>query len=106
MDPPRHWLGPIRLPFSELHRLAGPPDQPTIDRFDDDDIERVDDMADSIDDGWSPPPLIVSLRGEQLVVEDGNHRAEGLRRSGHADAWSLVCFDTEAERDGFDPPTT
>lgn len=95
------WRGPVRLPFSELHRLGGPPDEPTLARLDDDDLDTVEDMGDSIDDGWDPPPLIVTHRGGQLVVEDGNHRVEGLRRAGESDYWAVVCSaDTDA--DGLD----
>ncbi len=101
-----YWLGPVRLRFNELHRLAGPPDQPTLERLDDDDMETVEGMADSIEDGWEPAPLVVSARDEQLVVEDGNHRIEGLRRSGRHNYWAVVGFEEEAHRDRFvtDPP--
>lgn len=101
-----YWLGPVRLRFEELNRLAGPPDQPTLERLHDDDLETVEGMADSIDEGWEPAPLVVSLRDDQLVVEDGNHRIEGLRRSGRHNYWAVVGFEHEAERDRFvtDPP--
>jgi hypothetical protein len=56
------WCGPLRLRFDNLHRLAGPPDQPTVTRLSDDDLETVEEMSDSIDDGWEAPPLIVSYR--------------------------------------------
>jgi hypothetical protein len=100
-SPRHHWAGPLELPFAELHRLAGPPDQPTLAPLDDDDLERVDDMEESLDDGWEPPPLIVSYRDGQLVVEDGNHRIEGLRRAGEDHGWSLVCFTDRGEREQF-----
>lgn len=96
-----HWLGLYRLPFDELNRLAGPPGQPTLARLHDDGLERVEDMEDSIDDGWQPPPLVVSVRDDQLVLEDGNHRVEGLRRRGETDYWAVVCCQTPAERNAF-----
>ncbi len=95
------WVGPIRLPFDDLHRLAGPPDQPTLERLGDDDLETVEEMEESIDEGWDPPPLVVTYQKDHLVVEDGNHRIEGLRRAGHADHWSVVGFDSVEERDEF-----
>ena len=98
----RWWLGPVRLPFSRLNRVGGPPDQPTLDRLDDDDIETVEGMTDSIEDGWDPPPAIVSMRGDQLVVEDGNHRIEGLRRAGERSGWCVVGFDDREQRDRFE----
>lgn len=97
----RFWLGPIELPFDRLNRLAGPPDQPTLDRLDDDDLETVEEMAESLDDGWEPAPLVVSYRDDQLVVEDGNHRIEGLRRSGRTTYWSVVGFDDADQRADF-----
>jgi hypothetical protein len=95
------WCGPLRLPFDRLHRLAGPPDQPTVTRLNDDDLDTVEEMNESIEDGWEPPPLIVSYRDSQLVVEDGNHRIEGLRRCGLSDYWALIGFDNDQQREEF-----
>lgn len=91
----------MQLPFDRLNRLAGPPDQPALERRDDDDIETVDAMAGSIDDGWDPPPLIVSFDHGDLNVEDGNHRIEGLRRSGRDRYWAIIAFDDEQQRRAF-----
>lgn len=95
------WCGPIRLPFDQLHRLAGPPDQPTVTRLTDDDLETVDDMDESLQEGWEPPPLVVSYRASGLVLEDGNHRVEGLRRCGHLDYWAVVGFGEDRQRHEF-----
>jgi hypothetical protein len=96
------WQGPIELPFDRLHRLAGPPDQPTLERLDSDDLETVDAMEDSIDDGWTPPPFVVTWQDDHLVLEDGNHRVEGLRRSGHDDYWCVVGYGDEDARSDFE----
>jgi hypothetical protein len=98
------WLGPVRLPLSVLHRLAGPPGERVLAPMDEDDLETVEGMEESIDEGWEPPPLIVSYSDGQLVVEDGTHRVEGLRRAGRTTGWSLVCFDDRDRRDAFVPP--
>jgi hypothetical protein len=79
---PRWWLGPVEVPFNQLNRLAGPPGEPALCPLEDHDLERVEGMEESIEEGWDPPPLIVSFRDGQLVLEDGNHRVEGLRRAG------------------------
>lgn len=100
-DEMKYWIGPVELPFDELNRLAGPPDQPTLGRLDDDDLETVEGMQDSIEDGWTPAPLVVSTRKGQLVVEDGNHRIEGLRRAGATAYWAVVGFTDTEERDRF-----
>jgi hypothetical protein len=81
------WIGPVRLPIDRLVRLAGPPDQPVLcpvdEEFWDD---RVSDMEERIEEGWEPPPLLVSFAGDHLYVEDGNHRAESLRQAGRRGA--------------------
>jgi len=104
-DPPRWWLGPVELPISRLHRLAGPSDEPVLCEWDEDDWrDDVDDLAQAIRDGFVPPPTIVSWKRGQLVLEDGNHRVEALRRAGHELAWSVVAFETPEEREAWSPP--
>jgi hypothetical protein len=101
-DPPRTWVGPVRLPLDQLHRLAGPPDHPVVCPVDEDFWrDDVQDLADKVDDGWQPPPMVVTFRDDQLVLEDGNHRAEGIRRAGEDEAWAVISFDSPAERDRF-----
>jgi hypothetical protein len=98
----RWWLGPVRLPLDELHRLAGPSDQPVLVEVDDDEWrDDVEDMKELIDDDWEPPPVIVTWQDGRLVLEDGNHRAESLRRAGEAEAWAVVGFDDPEERARF-----
>jgi hypothetical protein len=100
------WTGPVEVPISRLHRLAGPPEDPVLCPVEDDFWDdRVDDMAERIeDDGWTPTPVIASYRDGDLVLEDGNHRAESLRRAGEDRAWAVVGFEHEADRAAFDPP--
>ena len=98
----RFWVGPLKLPLDELNRLAGPPDAPVLVALDEDDWhDRVDDMAKRAGSGWEPPPVIVSYRNEELVLEDGNHRVESIRRAGQSDAWAVVGFEDERARDVF-----
>src|SRR5215218_5704688 len=72
--PPRWWLGPLELPIDQLHRLAGPPDQPVLQVVDEDDWrDDVEDLAERIEEkeDWDPPPSIVSYKKNgQLVLED------------------------------------
>jgi hypothetical protein len=39
------------------------------------------------------------------VLEDGNHRVESLRRAGQREAWAVIGFENEADRDAFDGET-
>ena len=97
------WLGPIELPLDELRRLAGSPDQPVLVEVDESEWrDDVDEMHGRIEEeGWEPPPLIATWQGDHLRLEDGNHRAESLRRAGVAEAWTIVGFDDDAARDRF-----
>ena len=100
--PRRWWLGPVQLPHDRLHRLAGPPDAPVLCPVEDDYWrDDVDDMAERIEDDWEPPPVVVSYRDGQLVLEDGNHRVEGLRRADKEHAWAVVAFEDPEDRDRF-----
>jgi hypothetical protein len=101
-EPPRWWLGPVQLPLDRLNRLAGPPDAPVLRPMDDDSWrDDVDEMAERIGDEWEPPPVIVTYQDGDLVLEDGNHRVEGIRRAGRECAWAVVGFEDPEERDRF-----
>jgi hypothetical protein len=103
---PRWWLGPVQVPVDQLHRLAGPPDAPVLCSVDEDYWrDDVDTMAHRIEDQWEPPPVIVSHRDGKLVLEDGNHRVEGIRRAGKDHAWAVIAFEDPGERDGFATPS-
>jgi hypothetical protein len=98
----RCWLGPVQLPIDRLSRLAGPSDAPVMVVLDEDDWrDDVDDMTERLEEGWDPPPVIVTWRAGQLVLEDGNHRVEGLRRAGVRQTWALVGFEDPEERARF-----
>jgi hypothetical protein len=96
------WAGPIELPLDELNRLAGPPGDPVLCPVDDEYWdERVDAMDELAERGWDPPPVIVSYRNGEFVLEDGNHRAEGVRRAGRRVVWAVVGFAERDARDRF-----
>lgn len=98
----RWWLGPVPISIHRLNRLAGPPGEPVLCPVDDEEwSDRVEDMEEKIEQGWEPAPVIVSYRAGQLVLEDGNHRVESLRRAGEHEAWSVVGFDDPDDRDRF-----
>jgi hypothetical protein len=99
---PRWWLGPIRIPLRQLHRLAGPPGEPVLRALDEDEWrDDVEDLEHKVRDGWEPPPVIASYRAGRLVLEDGNHRVEGVRRSGARVTWVVIGFDDPDERERF-----
>jgi hypothetical protein len=96
------WIGPVELPLDQLNRLAGPADHPVLVEVEPHEWrDDVDDLAARIDDGFEPAPVVVTLQDDQLVVEDGNHRLEALRRAGRETSWSLVGFTDAHDRDRF-----
>lgn len=102
------WIGPVRIPLDQLHRLAGPPGEPVVEEVDEDYWrDDVDDLAERIDDGLEPAPVVATYKAgdgdddEHLMLEDGNHRVEALRRSDVSEVWAVVAFDDEASRDRF-----
>lgn len=104
-EEPRWWIGPLRLPVGSLHRLVGPPDDPVLRAVDDDYWgDDVAEMAEKVGDGWVPPPVVVTYRDDQLVLEDGNHRVEGVRQAGEDSVWAIVGFENAEARDRFDAP--
>ena len=101
----RWWSGPFSLPLDRLGRLAGPPGAPVLETVDEDEWrDDVDDLASAVDDGFEPPPVVVTQQEGGLVVEDGNHRIEALRRAGRTRAWAVVGFEDADARDRFVPP--
>ena len=98
----RWWTGPVQLPIHRLHRLAGPPGDPVLYPVDDDYWrDDVEELGEKVEDGFEPAPVIVAYRDGQLVLEDGNHRVEGLRRAGEDVAWALVGFESAEDRRQF-----
>jgi hypothetical protein len=95
------WLGPLRVPLDDLHRLAGPEDDVECPIDEDEWEDDLDSMESSLDAGWEPPPLLAEYDDGRLLLQDGNHRYEALQRSGEAEAWVLIYFGDPAERDRF-----
>ena len=56
-----------------------------------------------VEEGWELPPVVVTYRNDQLVLEHGNHQVESLRRAGRRAAWAIVNFDADT-RDWFEAP--
>jgi hypothetical protein len=95
------WLGPTRVPLDELVRLAGPEDDALVPIDEQEWEGDIDDMAQSLEEGWEPPPLLAEYQDGRLLLQDGNHRYEALQREGAPDAWVLIFFEDPAERERF-----
>jgi len=96
------YLGPIRIALDRLTPMAGPDGDEVVVPVAKEDWESdVEGMEHSIEEGWHPPPLLVSHHDGEYFLEDGNHRCETLRRTGARSAWTILLFPDEVERDRF-----
>jgi hypothetical protein len=94
------YLGPIQFKLDQLTPMAGPDEDEVVVPVAEEDWESdIEAMEQSVDQGWHPPPLLVSHRDGQYFLEDGNHRYETLRRNGLSHAWAILVFADEAMRD-------
>jgi hypothetical protein len=98
---PHWWVGPIRVPLDDLVRLAGPEQDALVPVAREEWEDDVEDMQESLDQGWEPPPLLAEYQQGRLLLQDGNHRYEALARGSAREAWVLVFFNDAVERDAF-----
>jgi ParB-like nuclease domain len=89
----------VRL--DDLVRLAGPEEDALVRVAPDEWEDDVDDMQESLEQGWEPPPLLAEYQSGRLLLQDGNHRYEALARAREREAWVLVYFNDPVERDAF-----
>jgi hypothetical protein len=93
------YLDPIPFALDRLTPMAGPVGDevvvPVAEGVWEHDVEA---MEHSMEQGWHPPPLLVSYHDGRYFLEDGNHRYESLRRAGATHAWIVLLFAGEAER--------
>jgi len=96
------YLGPMRFALDRLTPMAGPDGDEVVVPVAEEDWESdVEGMEHSIEQGWHPPPLLVSHHDGKYFLEDGNHRYEALRRIGATHAWTILLFADEVERERF-----
>lgn len=99
----RRFHGPLTLALHALVRCTGP--EPGMEfRVSRESFEaRVARLAAAVTGGRDLPPLIVNFRaGEPLVVNDGNHRLEALRRLGRAACPAIVWTTGAADAAAFE----
>jgi hypothetical protein len=98
---PHWWVGPVLVPLEDLVRLAGPEDDALVPIETEQWEGDVEEMQESIDQGWEPPPLLAEYQDGRLLLQDGNHRYEALVRAEETATWVLVFFDQEGEYEAF-----
>jgi hypothetical protein len=68
----RYWTGTLLISLDKLTRCCGPEEW---------EIE-INKFRKLICNGWEMPPLIAQHEGNELKVNDGNHRLEAMKREG------------------------
>lgn len=95
------WWGPVLVPAHELERLAGPEDDALVPIETGEWEDDLASMADSLEEGWQPPPLLAECQDGRLLLQDGNHRYEAMVRDGATEVWVLVYASDRAALDAF-----
>src|SRR5690242_10639392 len=58
-----YWLGPVRFELARLTPMAGPDEDEVVVPIDQEEWEAdLEAMVEALDEGWEPPPLLVSSR--------------------------------------------
>ena len=87
------WWGPVQVSTDALVRLAGPEDDALVPIESDEWEDDVGAMAESLEEGWEPPPLLAEWQDGELLLQDGTHRYEAQVRDGAERVWVLVYSD-------------
>jgi hypothetical protein len=94
----RWWRGPIETAHADLVRICGPESHMEY-RVDTHAWERhVSLLQQGLPNNrLRVPPLIVEYRGETLIICDGAHRYEAMRRLGWQTCWIVIWYDSEEQ---------
>jgi ParB-like nuclease domain. len=86
----RYWTGPVHMKIHRLKRCCGP--EPDMKFFNPPDEweNHINRFRELIQSGWDMPPLIAQHEGDELIVNDGNHRLEAMSREGFERCWVII----------------
>lgn len=87
----------VEFPLAELKKIEGPepePDRESLDQWE----KRVSTIEALINQGYEPPPLIVTDYWQPLEIADGNHRHEALLRNGIKKYWTIFFIQDEVNK--------
>lgn len=93
----RYWLGPLLIELDKLRRCCGPELEMQFVVPSDGWENHITNFQSLIRSGWNIPPLIAYNEGEYLIVNDGNHRLEAMKREGIEKCWVIIWESYSAE---------
>jgi len=89
----RYWRGPYEIEIDKLKRCCGPEkDMEYIVSNEEFEIN-VNHLKGVINDNGELAPLITEYVNGTLIVRDGNHRLEALKRCGTTKLWVLTWYN-------------
>ncbi len=102
----RFWIGPVELPLARLIRRLGPEEAMPWKEPREDWERRVTAIQNAFAHPQDMPPMIARAARDEtgafrLLLNDGAHRHEALKRLGETTFWVLIWFDSAALRRAF-----
>ena len=106
----RFWTGPVEVPLGRLIRRYGPEEAMLWKESRENWERRVTAIQNAFEEPREMPPMIAravreELGGEagvfRLLLNDGAHRHEALKRLGETTFWVLLWFDSAAQQREF-----
>ena len=93
----RYWLKPLFIELGKLRRCCGPEPEMQFVVPTDGWESHITYFQSLIQDGWNMPPLIAYNESDYLIVNDGNHRLEAMKREGIEKCWVIIWESNSAE---------
>ena len=104
----RFWAGPLELPLDRLTRQYGPEETMPWKEAREQWESRVTALQNAFAHPLDMPPMIAraveeehGASGFRLLINDGAHRHEALKRLGETTGWVLVWFDSAVQQRAF-----
>lgn len=93
----RYWIGPVKYGLDGLERICGP--EPNMEyRQDAESWEiGIKNMMESIKNGWTPAPFILTFDENGISLRDGNHRFEAMKRLGYKEHWVFIWCNSQKD---------
>lgn len=78
------------MPIDALNRCCGPEEGMEYHNDLTNWERRIKHLCTLFEDGWDYPPLIAEYKSGSLMVRDGNHRHETMKRLGMFECWVII----------------
>ncbi|MCL6603732.1 MAG: hypothetical protein K6T94_12715 [Paenibacillus sp.] len=90
----RYWAGPLLMPLDRLRRCCGPEENMEYYNPSESWEPHIISFCQLLQEGWDYAPLIVQHHEAELIITDGNHRHEAMRRLNYKEYW-VILWDSD-----------